>query len=706
MAEPPVSPTERLGGGAGWEHGPGGGSPSVKAPGIALLAVGSIGAVSLVAASFHFTASTGWAFFLFVAATFGLVYAPGSALLRLLRLELAPLDRAALSLVLGLVLGSGVYWICARSGQRLALWLWPLLGLLLWARAAWGRPHRLPRPRWPHVGLAVAMLLGLLPLLLVPIYFRNLAKLPDGGLSYYPLGDVLLHLGLARELGRSVPAQIPYLPGVPSRYHIGMDLLAALMASVPGLDVTDVTLRFVPVLLVIAGMLSVFTFGRAFLGSETGAVALVVLVFLGGDLSYLPGLLLRPDQPWVVYFFGTPTVVSLYLLNPLLPSLSILFAGLLCLLRYSRGEPRAARWGLPCAVLIVALAEYKVFALPHLLASLALGAAVWLARRRDPRLLRLLLFCLLLLAPLAWQMVASGVAERSSVRLEAWPYVPAALVRCGLLATAFGQAALGHLQGRPGLWPALAFWLLAVPGYLLGSLGMRAVGLPIWLRDLVRLGPDVGGRFVVAVFVGLGPLITLSFAVTPADSAPGAGYNNAVWFVVYSKLVAWVFAVGLLLSLRSASRRALALVLLVALSLPSTVQYFRFQLREGEMQRLSADEVEAFRALERLSRPGDVVLARERLAFATVVLTHCRAQVLDAYTSFFLAKAELVARVDDQRRFFEAWRAGDLRRDILDRGGVRFVVVEGEDRHGPIEPAFANATVQVYEVAAGAGGGP
>ena len=51
-----------------------------------------------------------------------------------------------------------------------------------------------------------------------------------------------------------------------------------------------------------------------------------------------PGFLHGQGVPWATAYFGMPTIVSLYMLNPMLPALGVLAAVLLCLRHFMRGE--------------------------------------------------------------------------------------------------------------------------------------------------------------------------------------------------------------------------------------------------------------------------------------------------------------------------------------------------------------------------------
>src|SRR5262249_23850478 len=144
----------------------------------------------------------------------------------------------------------------------------------------------------------------------------------------------------------------------------------------------DLTVRFLPALLLAMTVLAVFCLARAWLGSGRAAVLVAFLVLFGEDFSFIPGLLGVPAGVWSSDYFGVPTTYSLYWFNPMLPALGLLCGGLFCLHRYLRDGGRA--WLGLTAFLLAVVVEYKVFVAAQVLAGLALTALVYLARFRDP----------------------------------------------------------------------------------------------------------------------------------------------------------------------------------------------------------------------------------------------------------------------------------------------------------------------------------
>ena len=549
------------------------------------------------------------------------------------------------------------------------------------------------------------------PLWASPLYFRNLARAPDGGSSFYALADVVLHVSLASELTHTVPPQIPFLPGAPASYHYGMDLLAASFTPF-GLEPRDLVVRYVPLLLASFVVLAVFCGARAILGSAPGGALVAFLVMFGEDISFVPGLLLRSPELWAIHFFGMPSTVSLYLLNPMLPAVGLLFVTLLCLERYlSSGR---GGWLVCTAVVAAALVSCKVFVAAQLLGALGVAACAYglLHRRFAP--LRAFAAVLVAVAPQLWGMWSRN-AGRVGVFLDPWPYVPAALVRAGLGESAFLRLVGAGYAGEWSPWAACAF-ATALLAYLLLTFGARSAGFMAWARSLWP-APGSALPFLLAIIVLSGPVLSLLLDIGPNGYPRREYYNDAVWFFVVSKHVAWIFAVGAVLRVGAPRARAVAIVALIALSVPSTLQVLARWAAEP-MPRMSPAEVAMLDFLRRDVRPGQVCLATEEVAQAVLVSAPCRALALGVYAHSFLSPQEQTRLRGRRDAFWRDWRGEPsggpprgVRWDLLSELGVDYVIaVRPRDGDAPtlagpagaaaLEPRFANELFSVFRARA------
>lgn len=631
-------------------------------------------------------------------------YLPGHLLLRALGLAAQPLERLTASVTLGVICSVAWFWLVGRTETRPLLWLLPTAALLGFAwRPAWADVREeLESPGYAEAGV---LALVIAPLAIIPIYFRNLVRQADGGWSYYPLPDVTHHLGFTNELSHAIPPQVPFLPGQPLNYHMGQDLTGALFAALPVVSVPDAALRFVPVLFMALVVGWAVCLGRAVLGSKRSALLLTALMILGEDFSFVPGLLTGSDAPWTIHFFGMPTVVSLYLLNPMLPALGLLCAVSLCLFRSF--EARDRRWAVLAVAFLVATGAVKVFTHAHVVTALICVGALALLFRRDPRLLWVGAVALLPILP-GLLGDASDAGGRFWVRMQAWPYVPAALIRGGVGDTLLGESAKAAFAGGASVPQLLLYVGAVLPLYLLGTFGSRLAALGL-LRRVKR--PPSTLTWLLLAFVALGPLISLNWAVTPqgylARGAAPSAFNNAVWFLVQSKYLAWLLAAPVLIALLRSGRRTVRVagLALVALAFPSTAQYLSYQFREGSLQRL-APEFEQIRiALERAALPGDVVYARPPFGAAIVTLTRIRSPVYTVFPWSRVPPGELELRVADYRAFWNAWTEGELRSDIVARRSIRFVLDDSAETGAGSEPAGvrlidASGRFRLYEVGA------
>src|SRR5262249_31572070 len=127
------------------------------------------------------------------------------------------------------------------------------------------------------LALAAVLVLGVGALAFLPIYYTNFTWQADGTMRVYPVPDVLLHIAIADELTHTVPPQAPHVAGHLLSYHYGMDVAVAMFARATGLNTIDLSVRFVPTLLLALSMLSVFCFSRIWLSSGYFAALVVFL---------------------------------------------------------------------------------------------------------------------------------------------------------------------------------------------------------------------------------------------------------------------------------------------------------------------------------------------------------------------------------------------------------------------------------------------
>ncbi|HUL76620.1 MAG TPA: hypothetical protein VL691_05085 [Vicinamibacteria bacterium] len=604
------------------------------------------------------------AFLLFVVLALVL---PGIAVLRALSLR----PEAALVLPTGLVVCAASALVAAGTGWGA---LFPVL--LLGADAAllvtaFPVPLRAERLR----ALGALAPVGALGVLLLATRWWGNRILPSGDFLVDSLNwqDVAFHVGLVRELTVSFPPQVPGLAGVPLSYHFGLDLVRAAALRFAGVDPYDLLTRFEPLLWATALVLALRAV-TALLGGGRLAVAAVGFTLLAGDFSFVWAALAPIPHYWIDYLRGGNLFLAVVDANSSVPSLAVLLGVVLALGRRAAGGSRG--YVALATLLALALPGLKVFAAAHL--ALGLGVAFLLVReRRD------------LLPPI----LATGAVLAALVVVEGPGQVGA---RAGSLlmlpASPTWLASLPPALGHP-LW--LLLWLCA-------SLGLRLVGLP---RALGALRGPQAAPIALATMALSGWPLGLLFDVSALNRLPKERFfNEAGYFIEQAGALLWIFAV---LALAALARRLGPRVLVVAaaVAFPATLQFVPHYWTRPPVV-IPGAVLDAMRALERDSRPGDVVLQRPhpRWPPPPVVFASRRVPLtrIYPYLSQFLGPAEILDRQRALRDFFATTdpKAALL---VARRFGATHAVAYEDDviasgARAVLQPVFENPAVRVYRV--------
>lgn len=593
---------------------------------------------------------------------------PGLAIQRLARVRIEP----ALVLPLGLACCAVAWWLSLVLHQP---WVLPAVALGL------DLSLLLPPRRWamadsPSLRGALPPFLALVAVFALMEYPLNRPG-PRGEFVFDNVvpEDTTFHVGLAWELTVGYPPQVPGLSGVPMGYHVGLPLVRAAATRWAGVRPYDQMSRFEITLAAFALILALRSATRL-LGAAPLAVTLVGWTLLASDFSFVFGA--NPNAELWLNLTDANLLFSLAHANSSVSALTIALAALVALDRHLSGEGRG--WLVLSALLSAAVPHFKVFVAAQYL--FGLGVAALLTRRlKEPTLL-----ALLALAGLA-RIVFGRAGENMEVLVD--PFTIAQKLRHGL--------ALPPAHGAD-----LALWTLL---WLVTSLGLRLVGLPAALRALrapTALPVALGAMALVGWPVGL------LFRVTPLEFPGRPPYNEAWYFIEQSAPILWLFTVAALAAwLRGRGRApALALAACAALSLPSTLQFVAGK-RATPATVAPPAIVEAMAALERASRPGDVVLQRpepKRYPPPPMVLIGRRVP----YTRFIpylyqvAPPRELKERIELVRRFFKAKDPAEARQ-AADALGARYVALYGDDEvafdpEGVLRPIYERPNARVYEI--------
>jgi hypothetical protein len=447
------------------------------------------------------TASSGLAFPRFVLALVLLFILPGIQIVAWCRLKLTALEHLALGTVLGMVVTCFLYAVFSWLHVASLLYLWVFTAAVPGAMRLW-RTRSFATIDWEKMLILVGIGIALLPMWILPYYYRNLSASPDGGMVLVPYADVLIHLSLTNELAHEFPARTPFVSGQPLNYHAGMDFVAAVLHRFGGISVIDAVVRFCPTLFIAIDILAVYCLARRLGVSVVVGVATALLATLGEDFSFIPGLLQEADSIWNVAFFGIPTVFSLYAVNPMVMAFGVLFMSLFCLLRYT--EERRGAWIVAATICCVAaticrvgLFETKIFIFALLVLSLAIALSIEAVVLRQATFVKPLLAILVLSLPLAFY---TYVVNRTTSQIT-WNWVSplSGYVRTFILAS--------H-------WPWLQKSSLAgLCVYLVMTFAFRIIGFGELVRSFRLTRDGSVFKLLLALFVVLGAVLTLTSTI-------------------------------------------------------------------------------------------------------------------------------------------------------------------------------------------------
>ena len=557
---------------------------------------------------------------------------PGFFLSKLLDLGRSREERLLMAAVLGGPMAALLYLAVLLTGIEALFWaptgLFGLGALFLRARS------RLTF-EWPRKSLA--WLGAVLACVLVPYLWTtgSLYRVDTAGellLDRALQRDVLFHLGVVRSLQTSYPPRLLSVSGEPIGYHSGYHLQLALWARLFGIEPEDGLVRLGAVFQIALYVLSAYLLARRLTERESTRVLSAVLVLASG---FGFAFFFRPSVDWWSLTFMDWALVSIFLANPLLAALPLLFVGLALLHDY---QETGATGSLAAGVFALSfLFVVKMFLGAQALAALGLAAISMRWERRASTSFAVLA---LASAPLVLKTFNAAVGSNTAVGLRPLEIVRYSMEKLEWRAAVEALADVGSFAApREGFLLVAAATLL----WLVGFLGLRLLGLGVVFRDLSSRSflPSV-----LAWFAVIGFPLSLLLRIAPAE-AQGLSrleaLNDAAWFATASGIVLW-FSTARALAGRTTGVAAFAVL---ALALPSTAQHF-FHAASLGADRVGRSRVEAALEAERVSSPSSIwVETPDRVRPSLLAYFAGRASVYDPYVGYdymFFGREEIEYR--------------------------------------------------------------
>ena len=607
-----------------------------------------------------------------LAALFLVQFLPGLLVVKLLDIGRDREERFVMAAVLAGPVAALIYLVVLLSDWPPLYWIL-LVNLAVVAVVV---PFRSPQPfRWPRstmLTLGLILFAACVPYLLT----TGTTYLPDAEgnlvLDRALQRDVLFHLGIIRSLEHDYPPALLSMSGIPVGYHVGYHLQLAAWARFFEIDAMDSLVRVGTLWQLMLLVASAFVLARRFSENNTARLLSPILTLCAG-FGYL--FFLRPTVDWWSLVFMDVTLVSVFLANPLLPALPVLFTGLALFDDYTRAQGRGALVGsIVCFVFILVV---KMFLGAQLLAAMGLAAVLsWGNRKFSTAVLATSMASLPFLA----HTFLAAEGSNTSVGLRPLELVRYSMEKLDWAAAIEVVAAVGRFDAPSFAW-VLAFAVTFF--WIAGFLGLRLLGLRAWARDLwsPKPGNATPLRRTMAWFVAIGFPAALVFRIAPAESQALSrleAQNDVIWFAAASGIVLWFWVAEVV-------RGRAALVAVLVFALPSTVQHFVYAA-SLEPDRIGIARVLAARAAAALSEPDAIWLdPLDRSRPSLLPYLAGRAVVYDPYVGYdymFVGRDEIDFRRAALAQF---WSSGDLayRAWVLDHFDVDFVWQQGGDV-GPI----------------------
>jgi hypothetical protein len=612
-------------------------------------------------------------------------FLPGLVIVKLLDIGRDREEGYILSAVLAGPITATVYLVTLLADWEPLYWI--LIGNLglLAVVVPWRRKRSFGWPRAARIALAT-----LLVVLFVPYFLTtgSLYRIDANGTMLLDRAlqtDVLFHLGVIHSLESAYPPSLLSLSGQPIGYHVGYHLQLAAWARYFGISAFDGLIRVATVWQVALLVASAFMLARRFTERISAHVVAPVLVF-GAGFGF--AFFFRPSVDWWSLVFMDATLVSIFLSNPLLPALPLLFAGLSLFDDYTRGSGRGVLVG--SVVCIAFMLVVKMFLGAQVLAAMGIAAIVsW----RDARMrVAFVALALASLPLLAHTFLAAG-GSNTSIGLRPLELVRYSMEKLDWNAAIQALASVGRFELSVGAWALAA---VATLTWGVGFLGVRLVGLGACVKDLWRGATPL--RRTMAWFVAIGFPLALVFRIAPSESEGLSrleSQNDVLWFATASGVLLWFWTADAL-------RRSSTTVIVTLLALTATVQHFVYAA-SLEPDRIAASRVRSAQAAGMLSGPDAIWLdPLDRSRPSLLPYISGRAVVYDPYVGYdymFVGRDEIAYRRHAVAQF---WSSGDpaYRAWMLDHFDVDFVWEQGGDV-APLrglEPIYSDEAEHLYRV--------
>ncbi len=431
-------------------------------------------------------------------------------------------------------------------------------------------------------------------------FIWSLTMVKSGLIYSYGIGfwgpnghDGIWHLSLITGLARGSFGMPIFAGELIKNYHIGFDLLVAVLHLISDLPVSFLYFQILPPLLALGVGWSVMGFLKAWKKDDRAIRWGLFFTYFGGSFGWLVSLI-RNGQTGGESMFWSQQSISTLLNPPFALSLIIVFFSLTSLLKYQR-HPTKTAW-LISVILFGFLLEIKVYAGILALGSLLVISVYEFLTEKKTGLLRIFLGSLVISLII---FLPFNRNSQSLIVLRPGWFLETMLI----YSDRFYWPRLYHTivdSRQLHNWPkSLLGYFLALFIFLIGNLGTRVLAL---IAVIKNRKPDIVSLFIYSFIFG-GLLLPMLFL------QKGTPWNTIQFFYysqIFLGILAALFISGLFGRLNHHKYFRYAIwLLIIIVTIPTTLDTLDHYLPSRPPAMISKDELQALNKLASLP-PGNV----------------------------------------------------------------------------------------------------
>lgn len=447
--------------------------------------------------------------------------------------------------------------------------------------------------------------LNLLLLIIFSSFVWSLTMIKSGLIYSFGMGfwgpnghDGVWHLALINSLAWGSFDMPTFAGEIIKNYHLGFDLIVALLSKVPFLSSTLLYFQIIPVLLAFGIGFLTYKFVLSWRKDQKEAFWATFFVYFGGSFGWIITLL-KSHEIGGESLFWSQQAISTLINPPFALSLILLLLGLTFLLHYLRVERKNFIFLLLTSFCFGILIQIKAYAGVLVLGSfLVLGIFNFL-KEKDFKILKVFLLSALISFVIFLPLLQN--ASKTLVFKPFWFLETMMGLSDRLGWEKFYSAMMNYRLGN--------IWIKAIPAYLvafgifvLGNLGTRIIGISLLIKSFWKKEIKIDYIFLILILIAGGGIVFPTFFLQT-----GTPWNTIQFFYYTLFVLGILSGVGITkINCKKKVLQYLLGILLILLTIPTTVGTLRHYLPSRPPAKISLEELEALDFLK--DQPAGVVL--------------------------------------------------------------------------------------------------